>query len=82
MVQKLDVLSVAFCTTATQTPYIAMGRDDVNRTSQSHFQGCYLNGGLIFQRFLKVDAETLATFRVDWHPSEDLPKWAITINPT
>ncbi len=35
----------------------------------------------VYEKGIKVDAETLATFRVDWHPSEDLPKWAITINP-
>ncbi len=34
-----------------------------------------------YEKGIKVDPETLATFRVDWHPSEDLPKWAITINP-
>ncbi len=35
----------------------------------------------VYEKGIKVDPETLATFRVDWHPSEDLPKWAITINP-
>lgn len=34
-----------------------------------------------YEKGIKVDPETLATFRVDWHPSEELPKWAITINP-
>ncbi|MBE9080463.1 hypothetical protein IQ241_24785 [Romeria aff. gracilis LEGE 07310] len=35
-----------------------------------------------YEKGIKVDPETLATFRVNWHPSEDLPKWAITISPT
>ena len=35
----------------------------------------------VYEKGIKVDPETLATFRVDWHPLEDLPKWAITINP-
>ncbi|MGF1497496.1 MAG: hypothetical protein ACFB8W_11820 [Elainellaceae cyanobacterium] len=35
----------------------------------------------VYQKGIKVDAKTLASFRVDWHPSEDLPRWAITINP-
>lgn len=39
-----------------------------------HMTDCYPKG-------IKVGAQTLATFRVDWHPSVDLPKWAITINP-
>jgi len=32
-----------------------------------------------YEKGVTVDAETLAAYRVDWHPSEDLPKWAITI---
>ena len=36
--------------------------------------GCYEKG-------IKVDAKTLASFRVDWQPLAELPKWAITINP-
>ncbi|MGD1860087.1 MAG: hypothetical protein ACFB0E_08970 [Leptolyngbyaceae cyanobacterium] len=39
-----------------------------------HLTGTYEKG-------IKVDAQTLASFRVDWHPSAELPKWAITINP-
>lgn len=35
-----------------------------------------------YEKGIKVDAKTLASFRVDWHPSAALPKWAITINPT
>lgn len=35
-----------------------------------------------YEKGIKVDPETLATFRVNWYPSEDLPKWAITISPT
>ncbi len=35
-----------------------------------------------YEKGIEVDLETVATFRVDWHPSEDLRKWiAITINP-
>ncbi|NEP15352.1 MAG: hypothetical protein F6J97_00380 [Leptolyngbya sp. SIO4C1] len=30
----------------------------------------------------KVDKQTLEAYRVDWHPSADLPKWAITIAST
>jgi hypothetical protein len=33
----------------------------------------------VYEKGVTVDAETLAAYRVDWHPSEDLPKWAITI---
>jgi len=39
-----------------------------------HVTGCYEKG-------IKVNAETLASFRVDGHPSMELPQWAITINP-
>lgn len=35
-----------------------------------------------YEKGITVDPQTLAEFRVDWHPSEDLPKWAITIQPT
>jgi Rhodopirellula transposase DDE domain len=35
-----------------------------------------------YDKGINVDAKTLASFRVDWHPSEDLPKWAMTINPS
>lgn len=34
-----------------------------------------------YEKGIKVDAKTLASFRVDWHPSAELPQWAITINP-
>lgn len=40
-----------------------------------HLTGTYEKG-------INVDPKTLAEFRVNWHPSEDLPKWAITIHPT
>ena len=40
-----------------------------------HLGGTYRKG-------ITVEANALATFRVDWRPSEDLPKWAITIHPT
>lgn len=40
-----------------------------------HLRGTYEKG-------ISVDAEALAEFRVDWQPSENLPKWAITIHPT
>ena len=33
----------------------------------------------VYEKGVTVDAETLVSYRVDWHPSEDLPKWAITI---
>ena len=33
----------------------------------------------VYEKGVTVDAETLASYRIDWHPSEDLPKWAITI---
>ena len=33
----------------------------------------------VYEKGVTVDAETLASCRIDWHPSEDLPKWAITI---
>ena len=39
-----------------------------------HLKGCYEKG-------IKVGADELAEFRVDWHPAQDLPKWAITIHP-
>jgi len=39
----------------------------------------HLTGG--YEKGIKRDADSLAEFRVDWHPSKDLPKWAITINP-
>ena len=35
----------------------------------------------VYETGVTVDAETLADFRLDWHPDEKLPKWAITINP-
>ena len=34
-----------------------------------------------YEKGITVDAETLATFKVDWHPDSDLPKWAVTIMP-
>jgi hypothetical protein len=34
-----------------------------------------------YAKGINVDDKTLASFKVDWHPSDDLPKWAITINP-
>ncbi|MEM6867172.1 MAG: transposase [Cyanobacteria bacterium P01_C01_bin.121] len=40
----------------------------------NHVTGTYEKG-------IKVDAQTLASFQVDWHPSAALPKWAIMINP-
>ena len=33
----------------------------------------------VYEKGVTVDAKTLASYRVDWHPSEDLPQWAITI---
>ena len=33
----------------------------------------------IYEKSINIDPQTLAEFRVDWHPSEDLSKWAITI---
>jgi hypothetical protein len=33
----------------------------------------------VYEKGVTVDAQTLASYRVDWHPSEDLPQWAITI---
>ena len=35
-----------------------------------------------YEKGINVDSKVLAEFRVDWHPSADLPKWAITIRPT
>jgi len=35
----------------------------------------------VYEKGIKVGAETLATFLLDWHRDEDLPKWAVTINP-
>ena len=35
-----------------------------------------------YEKGIKVGPEMLAEFRLNWQPSEDLPKWAITINPT
>ena len=35
----------------------------------------------IYKKGITVDAETLASFKVDWHPDNDLPKWAVTIKP-
>ena len=35
----------------------------------------------VYKKGITVDSETLATFKVDWHPDDDLPKWAVTINP-
>ncbi|MEL7141287.1 MAG: ISAzo13 family transposase, partial [Cyanobacteria bacterium J06573_11] len=40
-----------------------------------HLRGTYEKG-------ITVDPQSLAEFRVDWQPSKDLPKWAITIQPT
>lgn len=34
-----------------------------------------------YEKGISVDANELASFLVDWHPSEVLPKWAITITP-
>lgn len=34
-----------------------------------------------YEKGITVDAQALASFRVDWHPSAALPKWAVTINP-
>lgn len=33
----------------------------------------------VYEKGITVDAQTLAPYRVDWHPSPTLPKWAITI---
>jgi len=33
-----------------------------------------------YEKGIKVKAEALASFRADWHPSAELPQWAITIN--
>ena len=33
----------------------------------------------VYEKGITVDAQALAPFRVDWHPSPTLPKWAITI---
>lgn len=33
----------------------------------------------VYEKGITVGADTLATYRVDWHPSPTLPKWAITI---
>ena len=33
----------------------------------------------VYEKGVTVDAKALAAYRVDWHPSEDLPQWAITI---
>ena len=35
-----------------------------------------------YPKGIKVDAEELATYRIDWHPDEHLPKWAVTISPS
>ncbi|MEM7062593.1 MAG: transposase [Cyanobacteria bacterium P01_B01_bin.77] len=35
----------------------------------------------VYEKGIMVDSETLATFKVDWVPDNDLPKWAVTINP-
>ena len=40
----------------------------------------YLSG--TYEKGISVDSQTLAEFRVDWYPSLDLPKWAITIQPS
>ncbi|WP_186708805.1 ISAzo13-like element transposase-related protein [Euhalothece natronophila] len=33
----------------------------------------------LYQTGVKVDPESLADYRVDWHPSESLPKWSVTV---
>jgi len=33
-----------------------------------------------YEKGIKVDTQTLATYKVNWHPSEELPKWSITID--
>ena len=35
----------------------------------------------VYETGVSVKAKELAPFRVDWHPSQTLPKWAITITP-
>ena len=35
----------------------------------------------LYQKGISVDAQTLAPFRAHWHPSEQLPKWAVTVTP-
>jgi len=32
-----------------------------------------------YEKNVKVDQETLANYLIDWHPSDDLPKWAVTV---
>lgn len=32
-----------------------------------------------YEKGATVDAQPLASYRVDWHPLEDLPQWATTI---
>ena len=36
----------------------------------------------VYEKGITVDSETLDTFKVDWVPDDDLPKWAVIINPT
>ncbi|NEQ55171.1 MAG: hypothetical protein F6K11_34465 [Leptolyngbya sp. SIO3F4] len=33
----------------------------------------------VYERGITVDKDTLAPYRGDWHPSDTLPKWAITV---
>ncbi|MEL7225216.1 MAG: hypothetical protein AAGL17_10200 [Cyanobacteria bacterium J06576_12] len=40
----------------------------------------YLSGA--YEKGISVDPQTLAEFHLDWHPALDLPKWAITIQPS
>ena len=35
----------------------------------------------VYEKGITVDSETLATFKVDWHPDDDLPQWAVIVNP-
>lgn len=32
-----------------------------------------------YEKNITVDAKALANYKVDWHPDESLPQWAITI---
>ena len=34
----------------------------------------------VYEKGITVDKDTLAPYRVDWHPSDTLPKWAITVD--
>ena len=53
----------------------------VNNMMWKGFEPIVYHVTQVYEKGITVDSETLATFKVDWYPDDDLPKWAVTVNP-